>query len=93
VGWSREHHFVPKCYLRYFSADGRRINPFNFARGKTIRGVSIKHQCSRHNFCDFAPTSRIDWVSLLIYLGNWRLGANSFGQRYGEPSGPCRSFA
>lgn len=55
MGRSREHHFVPKFYLRYFSADGKRINLFNFARGKAIRGVSIKHQCSRHNFYDFAP--------------------------------------
>lgn len=55
MGRSRENHFVPKFYLKYFSKDGKQINLFNFSRAKTIRGVSIKHQCSRHNFYDFAP--------------------------------------
>ena len=55
MGRSRENHFVPKFYLKYFSEDGKRINLFNFARGKAIRGVSIRQQCARHNLYDFAP--------------------------------------
>ncbi len=46
---------MPQFYLRYFSEDGKRVNLFNFSRGRTITGASIKHQCSRHNFYDFAP--------------------------------------
>ncbi|HEC13310.1 MAG TPA: DUF4238 domain-containing protein [Acidiferrobacteraceae bacterium] len=52
---NREHHFVPQFYLRYFSDDGMRINLFNFARDKVISNASIKHQCSKHKFYDFAP--------------------------------------
>ena len=52
---SRENHFVPQFYLRNFSGDPKRINLFNFSRGRTITGASIKHQCSRRNFYDFAP--------------------------------------
>ncbi|MCY4514293.1 MAG: DUF4238 domain-containing protein [Candidatus Tectomicrobia bacterium] len=46
---------MPQFYLRYFSQDGKRVNLFNFSRGRTITDASIKHQCSRHNFYDFAP--------------------------------------
>ena len=52
---SRENHFVPQFYLRYFSKDGKRVALFNFSCGRTIHGASIKHQCSRRNFYGFAP--------------------------------------
>lgn len=52
---SRENHFVPQFYLRSFSADRKRINLFNFSRRRMITGASIKHQCSRRNFYEFAP--------------------------------------
>ena len=51
---NRENHFVPQFYLRNFSEDRRRINLFNFSRGQIITEASIKHQCSRRNFYDFA---------------------------------------
>lgn len=51
----REHHFVPRFHLRQFSADGRRINLFNFARMAVIPGVSIRGQCARRDFYRFAP--------------------------------------
>jgi hypothetical protein len=52
---AREHHFVPQFYLRNFSLDGKRVNLFNFERDRVILHASIKHQCSRHNFYNFAP--------------------------------------
>lgn len=52
---NREQHFVPQFYLRYFSKDGKRISLFNFKQNKIITDVSIKQQCSRHNFYNFAP--------------------------------------
>lgn len=61
---SRENHFVPQFYLRYFSADGKRINLFNFSLNRTITGTSIKHQCSSHNFYDFAPQLERDFSEI-----------------------------
>lgn len=55
MGRSHNNHFVPRFYLEYFSEDGKRINLFNFARGKAIYRVGIRHQCALHNFYDFAP--------------------------------------
>lgn len=51
----REHHFVSRFYLRQFSADGRRINLFNFARMRPFAGASIRGQCARRSLYDFAP--------------------------------------
>ena len=54
-GAKRENHLVPQFYLRYFSCAPKRTNLFNFTRRLMIPAVSIKHQCSRHNFYEFAP--------------------------------------
>ena len=51
----RENHLVPQFYLRYFSSAPKRTNLFNFSRQRMIPGASIKHQCSRRNFYEFAP--------------------------------------
>ncbi|TDU32563.1 uncharacterized protein DUF4238 [Panacagrimonas perspica] len=51
----KEHHFVPKFYLRRFSKNGKQIHAFNFDRGRVIPNASIKGQCSRRNFHGFAP--------------------------------------
>lgn len=56
AGEGGDNHFVPQFYLRYWSADERRINLFNFRRMRAIEGVaSIRDQCQLHNFYGFAP--------------------------------------
>lgn len=55
VGDRNDNHFVPQFYLRYWSADEKRTNLFNFSRMRAIEGVSIRDQCQRHNFYAFAP--------------------------------------
>lgn len=55
MGEPRENHFVPGFYLRQFSRDGRSIDLFNFARMNSVRGASIRGQCSRRNLYSFAP--------------------------------------
>ena len=55
---------MPQFYLRYFSGDGKRVKLFNFSRGRIITGASIKHQCSRHNFYDFAPQLERDFSAM-----------------------------
>jgi len=55
MGRAHRHHFVPQFYLRLFSADGRRVHLYNFSRDRLILGASIKGQCARYNFHDFAP--------------------------------------
>lgn len=52
---SKEHHFVPKFYLRRFSKNGKQVHAFNFSRDCVIANASIKGQCSRRNFHGFAP--------------------------------------
>lgn len=51
----KEHHFVPKFYLRRFSKNGKQVHAFNFSRNCVIANASIKGQCSRRNFHGFAP--------------------------------------
>ena len=55
MGDRNDNHFVPQFYLRYWSADEKRTNLFNFSRARAIEGVSIKDQCRRNNFYGFAP--------------------------------------
>ena len=47
---TREHHYVPRSYLRRFKSRRRRINLHNIHRGLTIRDASIKHECSKPNY-------------------------------------------
>ncbi len=47
---TREHHYVPKSYLRRFKSRCRRINLHNIQRGLTILDASIKHECSKPNY-------------------------------------------
>jgi hypothetical protein len=49
---NKNQHFVPKCYLRPFSADesASSINLFNLAQGRSIHSASIRGQCSSNYF-------------------------------------------
>lgn len=46
----KNQHYVPKFYLRNFSADGSSVSLFNLSSERTIHGASIKHQCSSDHF-------------------------------------------
>ncbi len=48
----KSQHYVPKVYLRSFSADVKRrsINLLNIGRRKTVPSASIKHQCAGSYF-------------------------------------------
>ncbi|MDE0040318.1 MAG: DUF4238 domain-containing protein [Gammaproteobacteria bacterium] len=60
----RENHLVPQFYLRYFSSAPKRTNLYNFSRQRLITDASIKHQCSRHNFYEFAPNLENSFADL-----------------------------
>jgi hypothetical protein len=44
---NKNHHFVPRFYLRNFSRSERSIDLFNLKSGRLIKGAPIKGQCSR----------------------------------------------
>lgn len=44
---NKRHHYVPRFYLKHFSADGNSINLYNFSAQRTILGASYKTQCYR----------------------------------------------
>ena len=48
----RNQHFVPRCYLRAFSVDGRgkAINLYNIHKSRAIETASVRHQCSGRYF-------------------------------------------
>lgn len=50
-----EQHFVPQFYLRNFSEDKKRLHLANIARAKAILNASLRKQCARTKFYDFAP--------------------------------------
>lgn len=49
---NKSQHFVPRCYLRFFCADGEgaAINVFNMARELQIEAAPAKGQCARPYF-------------------------------------------
>ena len=47
---TREHHYVPRFYLRRFKSRCRRINLHNIQCHLTVKDVSIKHQCTKRNY-------------------------------------------
>lgn len=44
---NKKHHYVPRFYLKRFSADERSINLYNFRLGRAIASVNLKNQCHR----------------------------------------------
>lgn len=54
----KEHHFVPRFYLKQFSENRKSINLFNIQHGKLIRRASIKGQCAHPHF--YGPDSKIE---------------------------------
>ncbi len=44
---NKNHHFVPRFYLRNFSRSERSIDLFNLKSGRLIKSAPIKGQCSR----------------------------------------------
>lgn len=49
---NRNHHFVPKFYLRYFSLDGnkKQIGVFNMAAAQFIKSAALRFQAYKVNF-------------------------------------------
>lgn len=49
---NKNQHFVPRCYLRPFTAGGENvaINLFNLDRAHAINGAPVKNQCSKNYF-------------------------------------------
>jgi hypothetical protein len=47
---NKKHHFVPRFYLRRFSADGVSINLYNIASGRSIFRANLKNQAYRDYF-------------------------------------------
>lgn len=47
---SKNHHYVPQFYLRFFSEDKKSISLLNKKRDKIICGAPIKGQCALENF-------------------------------------------
>ncbi|NRF67140.1 DUF4238 domain-containing protein [Aquincola sp. S2] len=47
---NKKHHFVPRFYLRRFSANGTSINLFNIPGQKDILNAKLKTQCYRDYF-------------------------------------------
>ena len=49
---NKNQHFVPRCYLKPFTANGENaaINLYNIDRNRLIRGAPVKNQCSRDYF-------------------------------------------
>ena len=47
---SRQHHYVPKFYLKRFSKDTKRINIYNIRRKLAKENVSLRQQCSKPNY-------------------------------------------
>ncbi len=54
---TRQHHYVPKFYLRRFKSECRRINLHNVQRQLTVRDASIKSQCAKP---DYYRTAQIE---------------------------------
>jgi hypothetical protein len=57
VAQHAEQHVVPKFYLRNFSTDARRLNLVNIPSRRVIVGASLRQQCARTRFYDFAPNA------------------------------------
>lgn len=47
---NKKHHFVPRFYLRRFSADGVSINLYNVPSGRSIFRANRKNQAYRDCF-------------------------------------------
>lgn len=47
---TRQHHYVPRFYLRRFKSQCRRINIHNIRGNMTKQDGSIKHECAKPNY-------------------------------------------
>ncbi len=47
---NKKHHFVPRFYLRRFSADGVSVNLYNIASSRSIFRANLKNQAYRDYF-------------------------------------------
>ena len=47
---TRQHHYVPKSYLKRFASKPKRINLFNLSRQIAREDISIKDQCRKPNY-------------------------------------------
>lgn len=47
---NKKHHYVPRFYLKRFSADGKSINLWNIQREQKIERANLKNQCYKNYF-------------------------------------------
>ncbi|QDL37049.1 DUF4238 domain-containing protein [Rhodoferax sediminis] len=47
VAENKKHHYVPRFYLRHFTADGRSLSLYNLGRDIVIGNANLKNQCYR----------------------------------------------
>src|SRR2546422_1936320 len=52
---NKKHHFVPRFYIRRFSADGKSINLYNIPSGRRVLGANMRNQCYRDYFYGKQP--------------------------------------
>lgn len=50
MGETKRHHYVPRCYLKYFSNDGTNINTFIIGENKMPNPITMKGVCVQKNF-------------------------------------------
>ena len=62
MGETRRHHYVPRCYLKYFSNNGRNINTFIIGRDKMPESISMKDVCVSKDFYTITEISIEDGV-------------------------------
>jgi hypothetical protein len=90
VAGHKNQHFVPKCYLKRFSAyyEGRAINVYNLNRQMAIQNASVKNQCSANYF--YGKDLRLEKLlskeeALYDRIVTQIIGGNApFNQEYGE---------
>lgn len=47
---NKKHHYVPRFYLKRFSADGKSIHLYNLKSGRTVHHANLSNQCYRDYF-------------------------------------------
>lgn len=60
MGDTKRHHYVPRCYLKYFSKDGTNINTFIIGEDKMPSPITMKSVCVQKNFYTISKESAVE---------------------------------